>query len=95
MTWRVKQPCGDCPFTNSPAGVHLRRTLGPSRWHKITDGLRRGEWFICHETTEETGDGSNLTCAGAIAWQSRRGLSSQYVRLMQRVEWFFRQGWRK
>ena len=42
--------------------------------------------FMCHKTTDETGDGSNLICAGSIEWQEAEGLGpSQYLRVCERL----------
>jgi len=86
--WRVKRMCVDCPFQTKGPGLHLRRSLRPGRWRSILYGLMRQEYFTCHETTEETGNGSNLVCAGSIEWQDKRGVSSQYVRICERLEGF-------
>jgi len=84
--WKMAQPCRDCPFNSRGPGLHLRRSLRPGRWIIILNGLRKGEHFLCHETTHETGNGSNLICAGAMAWQDKRGLSSNLQRVMERVD---------
>lgn len=67
--------------------MHLRKTLRPGRWRDILQGLRRGEVFNCHKTTEETGDGSNLICAGAIDWQEHNRCTSNFQRVMERVDY--------
>jgi hypothetical protein len=77
----MKEACVDCPFNKDGPGAHLRRTL--RRWGEIQRGLLRGEHFLCHKTTDETGDGSHLLCAGAIAFQDEHGVSSQYVRICE------------
>jgi hypothetical protein len=78
-------PCADCPFNAKGPGLRLRFGLRPGRWREILSALRRDGHFLCHKTTGETGDGSNLLCAGAMAWQERRGLPSQLVRIMERL----------
>ncbi len=83
--WRMESPCENCPFNASGPGLHLRRSLRRGRWLEITRGLLRGTYFTCHKTTHETGDGSDLVCAGAIAWQERRGASSNLQRVMERL----------
>lgn len=88
--WRMARPCVDCPFNETGKGLALRRSLRAGRWREILTGLRRGEHFMCHKTTRETGDGSNRTCAGSIAWQEARGLTSQYQRVCERLA-----AWRK
>jgi len=80
--------CADCPFAKKGPGAHLRRTLRPARWREITSGLLRGEYFMCHKTTDETGDGSKKLCAGAIEWQAARGVSSNYQRVCERLDYF-------
>ena len=89
MSWRMEHPCADCPFNTSGAGLHLRKSLGAGRWRDIKTGLVRGESFTCHKTTEETGDGSNLMCAGAIAYQRKHGVSSNLQRVCERLEYFW------
>lgn len=86
VVWRMAEKCADCPFSNSGKGLYLRRTLRPGRWTGILDGLRDGNFFPCHKTTRETGDGSNLVCAGAIDWQNKHGYSSAYVRIREWME---------
>lgn len=85
MNWRMKEPCVDCPFNRSGPGLRLRRSLHPSRWREILTSLRRDQHFTCHKTTVETGDGSKLMCAGAIAWQEKHTGPSQLQRIMERI----------
>jgi|SRR5712691_9814845 len=84
--WRTKSKCEDCPFAKRGAGLHLRRTLRPGRWREILSDLAHQEHFYCHKTTDETGDGSKLVCAGSIEWQEQRGYSSQFVRICERLD---------
>lgn len=84
--WRMEKKCADCPFDNKGEGLQLRRSLREGRWKNILKGLMQQEHFICHETTRETGNGSNLVCAGSIEWQDGRGVSAQYVRVCERME---------
>jgi hypothetical protein len=86
--WRMPEPCVDCPFNASGPGRHLRDTLRGERWRGILRALRSDGHFICHKTGDDTGDGSQLVCAGSIAWQEAHGLSSQYVRICERLDWF-------
>jgi len=87
MTWRVQRPCDECPFNASGKGLHLRKSLLRGRWQEILASLRMESWFPCHKTVEDTGgDGSDLMCAGAIAWQNKRGLSSQLQRVCERMD---------
>ena len=87
-TYKMAAMCADCPFAASGPGLHLRKSLRPGRWREILAGLRRQEHFVCHKTTDETGDGSNLICAGSIEWQDKRGVSSQYLRVCERLDYF-------
>ena len=89
--WRMPTACVDCPFNATGPGRRLRDALRPGRYRSILAGLRRGEHFLCHKTTRETGDGSNKVCAGALAYQERLGVSSQYVRMCERLEGFARE----
>lgn len=89
--WRMTKPCDNCPFNDSGAGLHLRKSLNRSRWAEIKRGLLRGEHFMCHKTTNETGDGSNRVCAGSITFQDKHGTSSQYVRICERMDYFKQQ----
>jgi len=41
---------------------------------------------MCHKTTRETGNGTNLVCAGAMRWQHKRDLLSNLERVMERVD---------
>ena len=86
MKWRTEKMCDDCPFAKSGAGLHLRKTLGRGRWREILDSLRSDSHFVCHKTTTETGNGTNLDCAGSIEWQMKHnGQPSQFARIMERV----------
>lgn len=85
--WKMEKPCADCPFNRSGPGLHLRRTLARGRWAEILRALRSDGHFMCHKTTTETGNGTNLLCAGSIAWQDARRLPSQYRRICERLEY--------
>ncbi len=89
--WRMKEPCANCPFNASCPGLRLRKSLGPRRWSGITGGLRRDYNFNCHKTTHETGDGSELMCAGAIQWMDKRGISTNLQRQMERLDSIFKE----
>lgn len=88
MRYRMEVPCADCPFSKSEKGTRLRRSLAPGRMTEIRANLRNGGAFECHKTTDETGDGSNLLCAGALEWQHARGISSQMERIGERLAYF-------
>lgn len=87
MSWRMQSPCANCPFNAEGPGLHLRKSLRCGRWGEIRRGLLSGEHFTCHKTTDETGDGSNLMCAGAIAFQEKNNVSSNLQRVMERIDW--------
>jgi hypothetical protein len=80
--------CDNCPFANDGKGRFLRSTLRPGRWREILASLRRGEHFHCHQTTEETGNGSKLVCAGSIEWQNSRGIVSEIQKIGERLAWW-------
>lgn len=84
MNWRMPAPCETCPFNSDGPGLFLRMTL--RRWPAILRGLRSDQHFICHKTSDETGNGTNLICAGALEWQHKRGLSSNLERIMERID---------
>jgi hypothetical protein len=87
--WRTAKMCADCPFASRGPGLRLRKSLARGRWKEICDSLMRQEHFHCHKTTDETGDGSKLICAGSIEWQDRHGTSANLVRIMERIDYFF------
>lgn len=90
LRWKMEKPCANCPFSTSDAGKHLAGTLGPGRLAELKRALRTDHHFICHKTTESTGNGTNLVCAGALAWQEERGLPSNYQRVCERLAWMSR-----
>jgi len=87
MTWRMPSPCVDCPFNETGPGRHLRDTLRPARWRSIKRDVGSGRaHFLCHKTTDETGDGSKLYCAGALDYQDKLGVSDNYRRVCETLE---------
>ncbi len=88
MAWRMAKSCENCPFNKSGKGLHLRKSLARGRWREILLSLRMGERFVCHKTSDETGDGSNLVCAGSLDWQEKAGVSSNFQRVMERLDYF-------
>lgn len=84
--WRMAAKCADCPFASSGAGLHLRKSLGVGRWRSILFDLKHNQHFLCHKTTDETGDGSKLVCVGSIDWQNKHHVSANYVRICERLE---------
>lgn len=83
--WRMPDLCVDCLFAKSGPGKQLADSL-PDRLKMIKSGLRIGQYFICHKTTKETGDGSRLICAGALAYQQQRGVTSDYQILCEQLD---------
>jgi hypothetical protein len=66
----------------------------PERWREILKSLRRGEGFPCHNSGEyEDGeDGEErytkfLVCAGALEYQHKVGVQSQWVQVATRMGW--------
>lgn len=89
MNWRMQKPCFNCPFNESQEGLNLRRSL--RRWNSITSALLKGhEHFVCHKTSDDTGDGSNLVCAGSLLYQEENGTSSNLQRVMERIDWIYK-----
>lgn len=84
----MESPCANCPFNKTGPGAKLRRSLRPGRMAEIKAGLLREQGFNCHKTTHETGNGSELLCAGAIAWAASRGVSLQMDRIGERLAYF-------
>lgn len=86
MKWKTDRKCDNCPFAASGPGYFLYRSLRRSRWRGILRALRNGKHFYCHQTTRETGNGSNLICAGAHEWQLRHlGQPSDLAQVMERI----------
>jgi hypothetical protein len=86
LRWRMAKPCEKCPFNARGPGRMLRNSLGPGRWRRLLADLRRGRHFFCHETTTETGNGTNLICAGSIAWEERHAQASDLRQVMERLQ---------
>src|SRR5207247_9900408 len=87
MRWRIEKMCDTCPFDSKGPGLFVRRTLRSGRWREIINRLKRDGHFLCHKTTHETGNGSELVCAGALQWQEKRRYPSQYARICERIEY--------
>lgn len=86
--WRMPAQCADCPFAKSGAGLHLRKSLAKGRWQEITSELLDGSYFMCHKTTEETGNNTNKLCAGALEFQEQNNVSSNYQRVCESLDYF-------
>lgn len=84
--WKVEEMCNNCPFMEEGDGRTLRDSLARGRWDSIITGLLRGDRFECHKTTRETGNGTNLYCAGALAFQHARGIVTSYMKVCERLE---------
>jgi hypothetical protein len=84
--WKTDKKCDNCPFSTSGPGYHLYRSLRRSFWRQLLRDLRQGKHFYCHKTTTETGNGTNLICAGAHEWQLRHiGQPSDLAQVMIRL----------
>lgn len=94
--WRVARQCDNCPFAKSGDGLHLRKSLGLSRWRSILASLRSGLHFHCHKTTGQEDDEGNpdttkaLVCAGSIEWQEKHNCTSQLAQIVERLKLFKR-----
>ena len=84
--WKMATMCANCPFAAEGPGLRLRNSLAKRRWAGILRALRSDLHFICHHTSDATGDGTNLVCAGALEWQQKRGLASNYQRVCERLD---------
>jgi hypothetical protein len=97
MSWRMEKMCANCPFAKAGPGRELARSLNRGRMAEIKRGLRRGEVFYCHKTTGEDGEGEAIitskakACAGALAYQEEQGVSSNYQRVCESLEYFAEQ----
>lgn len=86
MKWKQDTKCADCPFRTSGPGYALYRTIRRTVWRTVLRNLRTGGHFYCHRTTRDTGDGTNLICAGAHEWQLRHiGQPSDLAQVMERL----------
>lgn len=84
--WKMPEKCSDCPFHETGPGRQLRDSLRPGRFEEIHDGVLQGEPFLCHKTTTETGNGTNLYCAGALELQQAHGIETKYMTLCRAFE---------
>ena len=91
--WRQEKQCHNCPFANAGPGLALRKSLRKPRWREIISAILQGDVFWCHKTTYDDQDdddhysprGKELVCAGALAYQEKRGVSSNYQRLCEQI----------
>ncbi len=93
--WRMPTPCQGCPFSDTEAGRRQLAALTAPRRAQIKrellgKGGREPTHFLCHKTTRECGNGTNLVCAGALAFQEKHGVSSNYQRVCESIEYFER-----
>lgn len=70
--WRMEKPCENCPFIDGPMRQSLRRI------EEIERDMLAGKHFLCHKTTQQTGNKTNLVCAGALDFQQAHGVTSGY-----------------
>jgi len=84
--WRVEKMCENCPFMEDGDGYALRQSLSPGRWDEIVRGIMAGQRFPCHKTTRETGNGTDLYCAGALERQALHKIETDYMRLCRSLE---------
>jgi hypothetical protein len=88
----MAEMCANCPFATKGEGRQLRRTLAPGRWREIVTSLLRGDVFYCHKTTKHDDDGEftpglgEKVCAGALEFQAKADVSSNYQRVCERLE---------
>jgi hypothetical protein len=80
-----EKACDNCPFNESGAGRILRDSLAPGRFASIKADLLKRLSFNCHETTHETGDGTEKICAGALAFQRQHGCVPDTVQVAERL----------
>jgi hypothetical protein len=75
-------PCKQCPFRRD-----VRPFLRPARAAQLASYAKRGITFLCHETTRETGDGTEKHCAGklVLARKLDRLYHDQLVRVGERL----------
>lgn len=84
--WKVEAMCDNCPFATEGQGLVLQQSLGQRRWDGILTGLLKGDKFPCHKTTKETGNGTDLYCAGALEFQCRLKIETPYMKLCRSFE---------
>ena len=77
--WKVEVMCHNCPFRTDGQAIALH----PHRLPSIKLDLLKGKRFSCHKTTKATGDGTDLYCAGALAFQLERGIHTAYMALCE------------
>lgn len=94
----MRAMCDNCPFDEQGAGLQLRLSLSPERWVEILSSLRCGQHFLCHKTTHDgeyeedaagveryVSDGKEKICAGAVLWQTQRGITADFLQIMERL----------
>lgn len=84
LVWRMDKMCDNCPFAKKGPGAELRKSLGRKRMNEIRKSLEHS-CFTCHKTSSETGNGTDLICAGALQYQEERNLRPQYKQIMERL----------
>ena len=85
--WKQPRMCDSCPFADVGDGAALRESLGVKRWKSIVESLLGGAPFWCHETSKATQQRvTNLYCAGALAFQQRNKIETDYMKMCRGFE---------
>lgn len=92
MFFNLRKPCPHCPFRSDGSGY-----LHPERAREIAKGLKSGDWFACHHTTEmvedETGEedlgcvSTSEHCAGAMILLEKIDRPSTAMQLSERLRY--------
>lgn len=91
MNLNIRTPCNDCPFRRD-TGTPVRLMRG--RIEEIVSMIAPppcapGGTFACHKTTGVAGSNKpreESHCAGAILFASKQNTSTNYVRIVARME---------
>lgn len=95
MKFNLKKPCANCPFRHTP-----RFYLAKGRAEEIVQSLTDGSFstFPCHKTLIYGDDGEGRRtkktqhCAGALIMLEHMGISSQMMRIAERLGMYDRRG---
>lgn len=89
--YRLVTPCSNCPFRTGDEAVRLSR----DRAQGIADHLRSNQGdFHCHKTvdTDESGEpeitDETAACAGALIVLEGEGISTQMMRVSERLGFY-------
>lgn len=87
MKYDMTTPCKKCPFLR---GTEMR--LRPDRIREIERSVNQhnGATFPCHETVDYSHDDGRESektkhCAGALIYIEKQGVSSQMMRICERL----------